>query len=57
MFALVEGRSATGDNAVSITATVADDSGDIGTPRSDNEDEASQVCAISIGFDLKTQSL
>ncbi|KAJ8693953.1 hypothetical protein PTI98_008890 [Pleurotus ostreatus] len=42
MFALVEGRSATGDNAVSITAMVADDSGDIGTPRSDNEDEASQ---------------
>lgn len=57
MFALVEGRSATGDNAVSITTMVSDDSGDIGTPRSDNEDEASQVCAISIGFNLRTQSL
>ncbi|KAF9497301.1 hypothetical protein BDN71DRAFT_1505053 [Pleurotus eryngii] len=42
MFALVEGHSATGDNAISITAMVADDSEDIGTPRSDNEDEASQ---------------
>ncbi|KAG5223219.1 hypothetical protein IMY05_C1152001000 [Salix suchowensis] len=35
-------RSATGDNAISITAMVSDDSEDIGTSRSDNEDEASQ---------------